>query len=98
MLVDYKDESCHDKPLWLIYGHDSFPSILCCKLNLKLHGYTVIWGYSIYRRSPGFRTLGQAVDTWINKGKSTHGYSLYEFYDNHDEAIERIRALTTPKI
>lgn len=92
------DNTFHDKPVWVVYGHDCFPQIICCKLESKLHGYTVIWGYSIYRRSPGFRTMGRDVLAWMAEMQKTYSYSLFEFYSEHDEAIDRIRELTTPKV
>ena len=48
-------------------------------------------GFSIWKRSPGFRTLGMDVSTWM-KGKD-----LCEFYDTQEEALDRLRVLTTPK-
>lgn len=102
---DLNNKANHDKPLWVVYGHDCFPSILCCKLKWYPQNYmhsnlpemVCIWGFSIYRRSPGFRTLGVNVDTWMNDNKTKFGYTLFEFYDDHGEAIERIRNLTDPK-
>lgn len=94
MKVDPLDEANHDKPLWLVYGHEAWPSFLCCKINLKRHGYPVIWGFSVYRRSPGFRTIGQDVRTWMQATTDRMGYTLWEFYDNQDEALARLKKLT----
>lgn len=96
MKVDFNDPTCHDKPLWVVYGVNCFPSIICCKLTLHHKDDVVIWGHSVYRRSPGFRTLGKSVITWINDYKQNFGYDLFEFYDSQDEALDRIRKLTTP--
>jgi hypothetical protein len=96
MKVDYKDETCHGKPLWLVYGINCFPSIICCKLESKLHGYTVIWGHSVYRRAPGFRTLGQNIETWMETERTLYSAEFFDFYDTQEEALERLRKLTTP--
>ena len=95
MRVFANDESCYNKPLWVIYGPDCFPSILACKLKQK-DSHAFIWGYSIYRRSPGFRTLGLQVEVWIDKVRADTGM-VPEFYDDHEQALEKIRKLTTPK-
>lgn len=95
MRVYPTDPSCYNKPLWVIYGPDCFPSILACKLKQKAE-HVVIWGYSIYRRSPGFRTLGLQVEAWVERVRADTGM-VPEFYDDHEEALEKIRKLTTPK-
>jgi len=52
--------------LWGVYGPDCFPTIFPCKLrNYPVHG-RAIWGFSIYRRKPSFRTLGTGKD-WADK-------------------------------
>ena len=97
MRVFAEDEESHNKPLWCVYGVNCFPSIICCTLKKSHDDKIIIWGFSIYKRSPGFRTLGVEVDAWIKRQKNDLGYELFEFYDVHEEAIERIRKLTTPK-
>lgn len=91
MKVDPFNPENGDKPLWVVYGHDAFPSILCCKIR---HNHAdlgpIIWGFSIYKRSPGFRTLGLEVQTWIDR------YHMAKFFDDHAEAIAYITKLTTP--
>lgn len=77
------------KALWCVYGPKCFPSMICCKVNESAHGQ-IIWGFSIYKRSPGFRTLGITVETFGNK------HEIFEFFNDHDEAIAYLRKLTTP--
>jgi len=89
-----QNPDCWNKPLWVIYGYDCFPSILCCKIN---NGN--IWGFSIYRRSPGFRTLGMNLETWYNEEGKAHTQMVPEFYDDHEEALEKLRKITShPKL
>lgn len=95
MKVDYNDPANHGKTLWLVYGHKCFPSILCCQIKASGMG-PAIWGFSVYRRSPGFRTLGRVVSTWIEEQKSKYSMDMFEFYDVHEEAINRLRDITTP--
>lgn len=91
MLVDPLQPENFGKPLWNIHGHKAFPAILCCKISNQTEFGPTIWGFSIWKRSPGFRTLGINVSTWA-KGKE-----LCEFYDSQEEALDRLRVLTTPK-
>lgn len=90
MAIEVNNEQYHDIPLWCVYGPDSFPSILCCKIQRRTEGL-VIWGFSIYKRSPGFRTLGITVEEWRKR------YDKCKFFDKHEDAIELIMKLTTPK-
>lgn len=95
MRVFLSDPTIVNRPLWVVYGPDCFPSILSCKLKYSKQILT-IWGYSIYRRSPGFRTLGQDVDIWMDRVQAGGG-RVPEFFDDHEQALELIRKLTTPK-
>lgn len=88
--VDPTDPASHDHALWCVHGVESFPVIICCKVNKHPSCGLTIWGHSVYRRQPGFRTLGAGLDGWM----ATH--SMTEFYDDHEEALDRIRDLTTP--
>ncbi len=91
MRVDPLDPSSHYKPLWLVYGHACAPTLICCRIN-DCQGKSTIWGYSVYRRKPGFRTLGLDVEAW----REERGFTLFEFYTEQPEAVERIVKLTTP--
>lgn len=87
MRVDIEDEAVYNKSLWLVYGHDAFPQLLCCRVRAQ-NGMLVIWGFSVYRRSPGFRTLGMDVQEFLSR------HTLKEFYDDQDEALARLKKLT----
>ena len=78
------------KPLWVVYGHKAFPSIICCKLNQR-DGEVHIWGYSVWKNQGGFRTLGTNVVTWMKQ------YELVKFFDKQELAIAYITQLVTPK-
>lgn len=95
MKVDYNDKAQHGKTLWLVYGQKFFPSILCCQIKMSSQG-PAIWGFSVYRRSPGFRTLGRTISTWIEELGAKHAHDMFEFYDNQEEALNRLRDITTP--
>lgn len=100
MLVDPNLPENHDRVLWCVHGVECFPAIFCCKIHMDNKYGPTIWGYSVYRRQPGFRTLGMNVNTWMQelREKFGYGYSMFEFYDDHAEAIARITQLTTPKL
>lgn len=79
-----------DEPMWAVYGADCFPSIICCKvLNHPTCGPT-IWGYSIYRRQAGFRTLGMTLSVWAQSNDA-------QFFDHQEKAHCYLRLLLTPK-
>lgn len=96
MIVDPRLPENQDRPLWCVYGTVCFPTMFCCKiLNHPEYG-AIIWGYSFYRGEPGFRTLGQQVDSWMQELTKKFGWKLFEFYNSQTDAINRIVALTTP--
>lgn len=94
MQVDPHDPANHGKPLWVVYGSTAFPSILCCRLRIN-DGHATMWGYSVWRRSPGFRTMGTYVKNWIASLEAKRE-DLYEFYDDQEEALDRLRKILTP--
>lgn len=98
--IDPFDPQYWDKPLFVVYGSSAFPSLLCCKV---LHRTTYpdkdpcIWGFSIWRRTPGFRTLGIKLETWVERETDPR------FYLSQEEAFEAIRetfnkAAPAPKV
>lgn len=87
----------HNRDLWLVYGVECMPTILCCRIEGLLHNEPIIWGYSVYRGEPGFRTLGRNVLDWMKALEEKYGWSLWEFYLNQDQAFLRLRELTTPE-
>lgn len=80
----------HNRILWCVYGPDCFPTMFCCVIKTASRNPT-IWGYSVYKRSPGFRTLGrEVVGEWIESNNA-------KFFATQDDAFEYLRALTSPK-
>jgi hypothetical protein len=80
-----------DTPLWVVYGPDCFPTMFCCKvLNHPTCGL-VIWGYSVYRRQPGFRTLGQGLQAWLE------AHEKPKFFARQDGALQHLAKITTPR-
>lgn len=74
------------KSLWCVYGPTSFPTMICFRIRCTDSYGPIIWGFSIYRRVPGFRTLGQRLETW-REGKDAH------FFETQDEALEYLKSL-----
>jgi hypothetical protein len=99
MKINPLDPTNHDRPLWLVYGVECQPQIVCCKImmcgepdDLK----PTIWGFSVYKGVPGFRTMGHSLKGWMrNMGKS-HGWNMFEFYDLQESALTRLQLLTDP--
>jgi hypothetical protein len=82
----------YDKPLWCVYGHECFPQIVCCIIN-NASGIEAIWGYSVWKKQPGFRTLGISFSQWLRQHPS-----LCEFFDEQEKAMSYLNKLVTPKV
>lgn len=82
-----------DTPLWCVYGAKSFPSIIVCKILKDPKYGLIIWGYSIYKRQPGFRTLGQRLSDWLASEYHENAF----FFEKQVDAIAYINELVTPK-
>lgn len=88
--IDPNDPQYLDTPLWCVYGPDCFPTMFACRIN-NASGRPAIWGYSVYKRSPGYRTLGREVrGGWVEEHNA-------KFFTSQDNAIDYLRELTTPK-
>lgn len=96
MKVDPLLPENHDRPLCCIYGAQTFPTVFCCKIMQHRDEDPVIWGFSVYRREPGFRTLGQNLTNWMDGLREKYGWQMFEFYDSHPEAMARMAELTDP--
>jgi len=85
---------CSDQPIWCVYGYKDFPSIMCCiiKDSGDLIPSPVIWGYSVYKRVPGFRTIGDYVVNW-RKNKD-----IVKFFVDKQDALNFIGECVTPKV
>lgn len=78
-------------PLWCVYGSNAFPSIICCKiLKDPKYGF-IIWGYSVWKRQPGFRTLGTNIQAFCDPRENP------KFFLDQEDALDYLRKMTTPK-
>lgn len=89
-----------DQPMWCVYGPDCFPTLICCKVVEGPSGYgPTILGYSIYRRKPGFRTIGQNLDKYFSDMQKTYGWDPNpQFFVEQPMALEYLRILTECKV
>ena len=79
--------------LWCVYGPSCFPQVMCCKvIPSPREQYTplTIWGYSVYRNSPGFRTLGIHFVKWMRDNPEA------KFFRVRNEALAYLANLITP--
>lgn len=76
-------------PLWCVYGSKHWLSILPCMINCPW-SIRSIWGYSVYKRVPGYRTLGTDVEKW----SAVSNIAIY--FDNQEEALDYLRKATKP--
>ena len=98
--IDPNDPRHHNRPLWCVFGHSFEPSVIPCILRAYnaqhvllspgQHGRVVVWGYSVWRRKPGYRTYGVSLLEFSKR----HSIEPL-FFDSQDEAIEQIRKFTT---
>lgn len=88
-----------NETLWAVYGHSCQPSILCFKViayerigvirknkkELRKEDERAIWGHSVYKDKPGFRTLGTKLE-WLvsSRGNSRKAH----IFDSKKEAFE----------
>ena len=102
-MIDPMNPANHGKPLWVVYGSTCAPIVMCCKLLAYSATHTpippgeagpkvCIWGYSVWKRVPGFRTIGMNVAEWQRRERAMPPI----FFDSQDAAFEKLRELTTP--
>jgi len=92
--VDPTDPAYHDgKTVLYVVDADakSFPFVFSCIIKANPSGKPVIWGYSVYKRSPGFRTVGHEVDTYIKQRSATKF-----FITQNDAALYMFDLITPP--
>jgi hypothetical protein len=96
--IDPFDQTHFNKPLYCVYGYDCFPNVLTCMIRPALSAMEspTIWGYSVYKRQPGFRTLGQNLKNWYLS--NTHPKSSAVFFDDQDNMLAYLKTITTPKV
>lgn len=81
-----------DEEVFIVYGHDCFPSILHARISHHNGGPANphVWGFSEWKRSCGFRTVGVGWETFASRyGK---GAPIYIFRD-HRDALNYIAVL-----
>lgn len=88
--IDVQDQANWNKPLWFVYGSEFYPQMLCAKLS-DTAGGLAIWGYSVWQRQPGFRTIGMNFSTW-------NVYSMCFVFDQQQDALDFLKTITTPKV
>lgn len=93
--IDPFDTNYHNIPLWCVHGHEAHPAIHCLKLkmspssaNFKL----TVWGYSVYKGEPGFRTLGKSIEVFSAEKK------LLLFFVNKQDALDYLSIILEPKV
>jgi hypothetical protein len=78
-----------NKPLWFVYGSEAWPMVLCAMI--KNNAGVNIWGYSVWKRQPGFRTLGQDAGAWINREDAVA-------FADQQHMLDYLKKITTPKV
>lgn len=88
-MVDIQEACDTKRVLWLVWGRGAVDFINCVKIfNNTYCGYTV-WGYSVYRRSPGFRTIGMSLESLTNECEDLQLFTdinaAIEYYVRHQK-------------
>lgn len=78
-----------DTPLWVVCGYESFPQVFPCIIRSNKDG-PVIWGYSIWKRNGGYRTLG------IHAAEFVVRHDICFFFRSQELALEYVGQLITP--
>lgn len=92
LAVNPDDPQNFNKILWCVHGTVAHPLIHCLKIKPSPHndGHYV-WGYSVWKREPGFRTLGISVRQF--KG----GKDLFLFFEKKIDALDYLSIILEPK-
>lgn len=89
--IDSNDSAHWGIPLWVVgVKYKGLADIQCIKIRDQSNGDPHVWGYSEWRRSPGFRTLGISLATFRDRFVSCR------FYCDHDAALAAIKTASTP--
>ena len=99
MKINPLDPTNHDRPLWLVYGVECQPQIVCCKIMMCGEPddlQPTIWGFRVYEGVPGFRTIGRYLKEWMEIMQEQYGWDMWEFYSDQDAALTRLQLLTDP--
>ena len=78
-------------PLWCVHGHKSHPSIHCLMIVSCRDGSINVWGYSVYKRAPGFRTLGMSLEAFA-KDKT-----ICYYFSTKQAALDYLSDILEPK-
>lgn len=102
---ELKEHCDNNQVLWMVWGETN--SLYFDTIHL-IHsppwGY-IAWGYSVYRRSPGFRTLGLSIKHFRTKHKivqlftdQTDAIDYFMANSGTSKSFEEIRAEHTPSL
>lgn len=102
---ELKKHFLNKQVLWLVYGRDTSLYMDVVKVHDNGQwGYTV-WGYSMYRRSPGFRTIGRSfkeLSTTHPIAKlfidQTEAIQYYMSLSGTEKTFDELRAEYTPNL
>lgn len=103
--IDPRDTMFTNVPLWCVYGYDFCPQVMACKISRAhieaakaagrdyVHMGPAILGYSVFKRQPGYRTLGQDLAHWLNSHET---HKTAKFFISQREALAYLSDLLTP--
>lgn len=96
--IDPDDPVNHGRTLWCVHGSKHCPALMAVKLlaytsdHVRLPvgrpGVVHVWGFSVWRRQPGFRTLGIRFDEWAKD------FKICSLFLTQCEALKEVARLT----
>lgn len=90
MVVDIESQYALDRLLWYVRGHTTGNVYIdAVKVRHYPDCQPAVWGYSVYRRSPGFRTIGGSP----RYHQVEYGFDVSALFDNREEAIRYYKSV-----
>lgn len=83
------NQSHEHQVLWLVYGTKPNLHISSVAFNtFRGHSKTALWGFSIWKRQAGFRTIGCSLEYLLSGSPLREGCETAEVFDDRELAIE----------
>lgn len=107
MTIEELQKHCTNKQvLWLVWGSEEFVHMDTVKLiDCQSQWGICVWGYSVYRRSPGFRTIGQSLASMLKEHSvvklfvdQTEAIEFYQKTGSTELSFEELKAKYTPNL
>lgn len=76
--------------LWIVYGNPSFPHTMCAKIRSRPGSSAMLFAWTMREYKIGWHDMKEPVYDWAQRHRMAY------FFPVQDDALEFVRALTTP--